>query len=127
MFAPNPRAANVYVEAEITFQDGKQTLWRFPRMEELGVIESSFKERYRRWANDNVRMDTNPRLWPDTARFVARLNDSPGNPPATIQLVRYVSIIEKPYAVGGGRLLPSTDKWKRTTFYTYDVQPEDLR
>ena len=127
LFAPNPRSSNVYLEAEVTFQDGKKMVWRFPRMEELGIVESSFKERYRRWANDNVRMDSKSQLWPDAARFIARLHASPHNPPQTVRLVRYLSVIDKPYAVGYGKLLPATDSWKSTVFFTYDVQPDDLR
>lgn len=123
MFAPNPRITNIYLEAEITLQDGQQRIWKFPRMDELGLVKRYFQERYRKWANDNVRLDINARLWPDIARYIARLHYDPSNPPQSIKLIRYWSDIPPPAAPGEAQL-PNT--WNHYIFYTYQTAPTDF-
>jgi hypothetical protein len=120
MFAPNPTSLNSHVEAEITYQNGRVRVWRFPRPEEIGYFERMFTERFRKWANDRLRMDANAALWPDAARYIARLNDDPTNRPVTVALVRYWSQIGPP-----GSKQP--EPWQHTTFFTYTVTPADLR
>jgi hypothetical protein len=58
MFAPDPSKLNCYVGAQIAFRDGHTALWNFPRMENLGIVEKYFQERYRKYANDNLRLDS---------------------------------------------------------------------
>jgi hypothetical protein len=120
LFAPDPRSINVYVDAEIILRDGQQRTWTFPRMEELGTVDKYFKERYRKWANDNLRMDSYSALWPDAARYVARLNADKANPPRTVKLTRHWSTIVPPDAHQGDAA------WQQYTFYTYEVKPDDL-
>jgi len=123
MFSPNPRSFNTYLEAEITFRDGQQRVWKFPRMNELGYIERYFHERYRKWANDNVRLDANSALWPDTARYIARLHFNASNPPQSVKLVRYWADIPPP---SGQAYLPSQEQWQHFVFFTYQVAPCDF-
>jgi hypothetical protein len=123
MFAPNPRSFNTYLEAEITFRNGQQRVWKFPRMNELGFIQRYFHERYRKWANDNVRLDENSGLWPDTARYIARLYFDASNPPQSVKLVRYWAEIPPP---SGQFYLPSRVQWQHFVFFTYQVVPGDF-
>jgi hypothetical protein len=95
MFAPDPSKLNCYVGAQIAFRDGRTALWNFPRMENLGIVEKYFQERYRKYANDNLRLDSDAPAWPDAARYIARLHCSAVNPP-----VRYRSIVPPPTATG---------------------------
>src|SRR5579871_6301629 len=48
MFAPDPGRQNAYLDAEITFRDGRKHVWTFPQMQELGYAERYAKERYRK-------------------------------------------------------------------------------
>lgn len=71
MFSPDPLRLNASIEATVTFEDGSQSLWVFPKMQELGYGERYVKERYRKW-RERVRLDDYKRIWPDTSRFVAK-------------------------------------------------------
>jgi hypothetical protein len=119
MFAPDPSKLNNYVGAVITYRDGTRSLWNFPRMENLGFFEKYLKERYRKYANDNLRLDSNSALWPDAARYIARVNNQPSNPPITVGLVRYWSVVPPP---GGEGSAP----WNQYIFFRYNVAPGDL-
>src|SRR5690349_20480600 len=57
MFAPNPNHLNAHLEALITFRDGKQESWVFPRMDKMGYFDRYVNERYRKWSLDRVRLD----------------------------------------------------------------------
>src|SRR3990167_5171909 len=39
MFAPNPSKLNIYMDAEIEFDDGTKMLWTFPRATFEGAME----------------------------------------------------------------------------------------
>jgi len=121
MFSPNPKSSNAYLEAVIIYKDGSTELWPFPRMELLSYRERYFKERYRKF-EENLNGTLYPPLWPDAARFIARLRRDHASPPGKVMLVaRWSHII----ATADG----SNDRgpWDADVFYSYDVQPEDLQ
>jgi hypothetical protein len=89
-------------------------------MENLGFFEKYVKERYRKYANDNLRLDSNSTLWPDAARYIARVNNRPSNPPVSVDLVRYWSIVPPPGAEEG------PGPWNQYLFFRYTVAPGDL-
>ena len=122
MFAPNPTHVNVFVTAEITCSDGQVRVWNFPQMQELGYSERYFKERYRKYSTEYLRVDSHSVLWPDAARYIARLHRNPGNPPTAVRLIRHWSEMNPPGP--GGRYRPSP--WQQYMYYTYLVQPGDL-
>jgi|HubBroStandDraft_1064217.scaffolds.fasta_scaffold263865_1 hypothetical protein len=119
-FAPTPWPTNSYVEAIIVYKDGSTQTWSFPRMEQLSLTESLFKERYRKFS-ENLQNDENDALWPDVARRIARLNSSPSKPAKTIILVQNWSFIV-PRADGSYRPGP----WNQHVLYGYGVKPGDL-
>jgi hypothetical protein len=124
MFAPDPSKLNNYVGAILTYRDGRTAEWDFPRMENLGYVDRYFKERYRKYANDNLRIDARSALWPDAARYVARLNAAdPANPPVEVALVRHWSEVPPPGAHGE----PPPSPWNQYVFFRYPVQPGDLK
>jgi hypothetical protein len=123
MFAPDPSKLNCYVGAQIVRRDGQSELWMFPRMENLGVVDKYFKERYRRFANDSIRRDLNAPAWPDTARYIARLNNSEANPPVAVNLVRYWSEVPPPTPTGAYAPGP----WQQYVFFRYQVAEGDLK
>jgi hypothetical protein len=121
MFSPEPKRVNSYLEAIVIYKDGSSELWSFPRMELLGSNERYAKERYRKF-EENLQNDQYSGLWPDAARYVARVNNNKSSPPKTIMLV-----------VRWSDIIPRSDDaydrgpWNSNIFFTYDVQPEDLK
>ena len=123
MFAPEPSKLNNYVAAMVTYRDGETAQWTFPRMEQLGYADKYWNERYRKYANDNLRLDANARLWPDAARYIARVNNRASNPPAVVELVRHWSIVPSPTSDRREQPAP----WHQYTFFRYKVAQGDLR
>jgi hypothetical protein len=124
MFAPNPGRHNTYIDAEITYRNGRKKIWTFPQMQDLGYTERYAKERYRKFANERLWSKSNAALWPNAARYIARLNADPLNPPATVKLAHYWSLIPSPSETGEE---PEPGRWQRDVFYTFTVSPGDLR
>jgi hypothetical protein len=123
MFAPDPSKTNNFVGAHITYRSGATSLWTFPRMENLGYTDKYIKERYRKYANDCLRLDGYSALWPDAARFIARVNNRPSDPPTGVALVRYWSFVPPPEPNGED----SPGPWNQYIFYRYNVTPGDLK
>jgi hypothetical protein len=121
MFSPIPKAVNTYVEATVVYQDGSKTTWKFPRMEQLSLVQRLFKERYRKFAEDLGR-DENDALLPDAARYIARLNSTTSKPAKTVILLQKWSLIVlRP----DGSHVP--EPWDQHVLYGYGVRPEDLK
>jgi hypothetical protein len=121
MFAPVPKAANTFLEAEVIYKDGSSETWTFPRMEKLSLTEKYFKERYRKFA-DSLQVEENDPLLVDAARYIARQHNSPGKPVKTIILVQKWSYIV-PHADG----TCTTDPWEQHILLGYGVRPEDVK
>jgi hypothetical protein len=125
MFSPDPLAVNFNVEAHIYFQEGTIRIWEFPRMDKLGMWERYQKERFRKW-RERVRQDIYGSVWDDTARYVARLHNNPGNPPKRVVLVRHWGPIPPPLP-GDYQPIPGEYEMKLNfRFAFYDVKPGDL-
>lgn len=120
LFAPNPTNSNCRLWAQVKHEDGSTNTWNFPMPQDYGY--SYFLERDRKWANDNVRMDRNSALWPDVARYVARINDDPLRRSASVKLFRYCEDIPAP----GTKPAPGSVALKPEGFFTYEVKPGDL-
>ena len=120
-FAPSPKSVNIYVEAVVIFEDGRTRTFKFPRMEQLSLAQRYYKERYRKFA-ENFAQDSYSALWPDVARYVARMNKNNSNPPEIVMLIRYWSDIA-PQADGSYHPGPE----RARIFFRYDVKPEDLK
>jgi hypothetical protein len=123
MFSPNPPSADTYLFAEIIYQDGSKGEWKFPIPADYSQTRRYTIERFRKWANDNVRPNTGHAIWPDAARYVARVNNTRAVPPDTIKLYRYWSFIS---ALDSGPP-KGPMKWEHARFFTYAVKPADLR
>lgn len=121
MFAPSPKAVNAYVVCSVITRDGVVHPWTFPRMEQLGITERYYKERYRKFA-ENLQDDKNAALWPDVARHLARLYNNPANPPEIVMLIRYWSDIKPGRNESNPREHPVAH-----IFFEYRVTPQDLK
>ena len=121
MFAPVPKGANTQLAAELRYRDGSRRTWKYPSMEEMGIGEKLFKERYRKFA-DNLERSELDDLLPDVARYIARSNSSSANPVKTVILIqRYSFIIPR----SDGTCLP--EPWQSHVLLGYGVRPEDLK
>lgn len=120
MFAPNPKSMNSYLEALIIYKDRSTEIWTFPRVQLLDLTERYYRERYRKF-EENVTENDHAGLWPDTARYVARLHRNGSTPPVTVMLlVRWSNIVQRDD--GTFERTP----WDAHVFYSYTVKPEDL-
>jgi hypothetical protein len=123
MFAPDPLRVNSYLEAEITLTNGEVLVWREPRMEKLNPVAQYFKERYRKYMNEHLRLGAETQLLPDAARHLARMyNTDQANPPVRVRLIRFWSDVLPP----GPRGEYNSSPWTHYSFFTYDVKTADL-
>jgi hypothetical protein len=125
LFSPTLKNFNMYNVALITFKDGSFKIYEWPRMERSDVFEQSRNEKYRKFFIDNLTDNQFKAFWPSAARFIARANHNPANPPQTISLAAFYALIPPPNHPVKQSQLP----WP-TGFYVYErytVQPEDLK
>lgn len=120
MFSPGPKAANTYVDAIVFYQDGETRNWAFPRMELLSLKDRYFKERYRKFT-DVLEDEKNAALWPDAARFIARVNNNRPVPVAMVFLVRHWSAIQ---ARADGSYMAAP--WDSHIFWAQKISAGDL-
>ncbi len=119
-FAPNPRPVNSFIQAVAVTQDHRMRVFNFPRMEQLSYDKRYREERYRKFAE--VLCDSRyAALWPDVARHVARLLDSPTDPPRMVILMKFQAPIKY------GLTSAQEPVPKPEFFYEYYVSGEDLR
>lgn len=124
VFAP-PRSYNLYLEGEVELANGETIIWKYPRIEQLGLLEKMPKERFRKLYNDIANEPTDGVLWPDLARYIARqVYEERGVLPVKVSLVRFWSDIPKPTA--GSLSKPSTE-YKSHKYFSFPIQPEDLQ
>lgn len=124
MFSPNPRTENIRVGAEITYANGSVQSYEFPQMDRLGYMERYRRERFRKWANDNLRLDDHSRLWPPAARWVARLHSGGPQPVSRVRLVRRWSAQRPPAARGwNGRIEAQERTIQEYFFHQQKVEP----
>jgi len=72
MFSPNPRDQDIYLSARVFFSDGTHVDYSLSKMTDHGLLPRYQKERWRKFFNDNFRLDTYRALWPDGAAWVFR-------------------------------------------------------
>jgi hypothetical protein len=118
VFAPAPRAAVIALEARLEYGDGSVRVWRPP---EAGRLVGSY--RYAHWQKymEQASSDAFRRLWRPLAVWLARTRTVDREPPTTVVLVRRWRDLAAP-ADGGG-----TGPWKELAYFTYQVDPRDLR
>lgn len=119
MFSPNPASQDVYLVADITYQNGAQETWTFPRMYELNYFQRYQEERFRKLI-EYAHQDNYRNTWPYLARFAALANNKEPqtNPVVHVDLVRYWRNIPNP----GVPLPPYT----QYLFYKADFAPGSL-
>jgi hypothetical protein len=118
MFSPNPSQTDLWVDAIVTYKDGSEKVYQYPRIYLLSIPEKFMKERYRKFY-ERVNQDQHPQLWAPFAQRIANLNDNPANPPVTVKLRRHWKQILAP-----GKKQP--DEYKEFIYYVHAVDPKKL-
>ncbi len=121
MFSPSPKSVNSYIEAVVIYKDDSSETWTFPRMEQLSYTQRYFKERYRKF-EENLPDENYSLLWPDAARYVARMKSSGANPVVTVMLVDWWARIPPAFNSDAVKIAHDAN-----VFFTYQVQPGDLK
>lgn len=106
VFAPDPRAVSLRLEARITFADGSAALWKTPEGPAIGANLRFY--RWRKWI-ERARADDHSGLWDPTARWIASLYEDGPSPVVQVDLIRrfHQNVVsgEQP-------------EWKAFTYYT---------
>ena len=118
MFSPNPSQTDIWVDAIVTYKNGKEKTYQYPRIFLMSIPQKFMSERYRKFY-ERVNMDQNPYLWAPFAQHIAWINDDPKNPPVTIKLRRHWIQI-----MGPGK--KQWDGYKDTIYYEHAVDPKKL-
>ncbi|HRF59027.1 MAG TPA: hypothetical protein PLH94_03825 [Fimbriimonadaceae bacterium] len=120
MFAPNPANTDVWVDAKITFRDGTERLYPYPRMKSLSIPVKYFKERYRKFL-ERAHVDDNAWLRPRFAQRIAlEAFEDPQNPPTRVVLRRHFRKVLPPHRV-------TPDGYTVVEYFDYPVDQAQLR
>jgi hypothetical protein len=125
LFSPDLKNYNAYNVAIVTFADSSFKIYEWPRMERSDEFEKARNEKYRKMFVDCMPFDDFRPFLPSTARFVARANKDPENPPTSVALAMISGKIPPPELAVARSELPWWNTYR--TYYRYRVQPEDLR
>jgi hypothetical protein len=119
----HPKNWNMYLTANVITSNGQIIEWDFPRLDKMDYLARYQKEGYRKWAHEYIDESQYSFACPDACRFILRQMPQGAARPIKVELVRHWSWIQPP--VGHGDALPPGEF--KTTFFTYDVKPEDLK
>lgn len=100
MFSPDPRDIDVCVEVAFTEWDGARDRLMLTDMVAMGYVERWRKDRWRKFFNDNLRLDDNAWLWQPFAEYAVRRLRDDGYDPASIELVRWWRPCQRPVHPG---------------------------
>lgn len=96
MFSPNPASVDLYLEADVFYEDGTKYRFKFPRMYDLSIPVKYFKERYRKFY-ENANQDSQAYIRPYVAQRIAlECFKDPNNPPVRVNLIRFFDTVEPP-------------------------------
>lgn len=116
MFSPNPDSNNFYLTARVTFKDGTERVYMFPRIRDMKIVE---KYRRERWRKMEEIADYQDPLWPGLARYAARtVAQSASNPPVFVALSRHHRAVPPP----GQPAMP----YREELFYRTNITLQDL-
>lgn len=110
----------------ITFADGSIKNYEFPRPQKMGQIEKFQHEKLRKLFLEYMPFPSGTQFLPDFARFVARTNADPKNPPVQIAIVFSYVDTPPPNSSNGYRDYLPEHVYKHTLF-NYRVKEEDLK
>lgn len=120
MFAPNPASIDLYLTANVKFQDGSTKPFDYPRIYNLSIPLKYVKERYRKFY-ENACADDQAYCRPFVAQRIALESfTDPNNPPVQVDLIHHRYVIAPPGE-------PQSPDYSAATYFTYVVDVPKLR
>lgn len=120
MFAPNPSNLDVWVDAEVVFQDGTAKVHAYPRMAKLSIPMKYVQERFRKFL-ERAHAENYQYAWPTFAQRIALSEfEDPANPPVSVTLRRHFREVQPP-----GQPTPAT--YREYLYFTHTVDLKALR
>jgi len=123
MFSPNPARADIYMTAQVVFDDGSTDTYDFEKSSGLSLAQKYiYGERFRKIVSEAIRKDNHRFMWQDAAKFALRkvqINNMEKTP-LRVQLKRHWDDIPemthefRPH-------LSRSEEYKAFDFYTYEV------
>jgi hypothetical protein len=147
VFAPPPEF-NLHFFAIVTRRSGLMEIWQYPRMDNLSLWDKLFKERYRKFLNDNLSLGALRSHLPALAQYIARQKQNAHDEPYVVSIfyvLRPIRLPEQDAPVGTDNDNKDdynpvlrrrvTNPYKNSEalaegvhcLITYFVRPEDLR
>lgn len=122
MYSPNPSKTNVYLTAEVEFDDGSKDIYEFPRVDRMSLLEKYSGGERLRVMTESIRVDKNSKLWKDASKFALRkLRESHYTKiPLKVDLYRHWNITPSPKQTFRPHLSKSKN-YESYKFYTYEV------
>ena len=116
MFAPNPISEDIFLSVIGTFDNGERVEWEVTRMNTMDYFTRYRMERWRKFCNDNMRLDSNKHLWHESAVwFAADLSADFGKRVTKLEMIRHWQPAAIPDAQG---TIPERSEWKQHNFHT---------
>ena len=123
MFSPDPDKNDAHFGAVVWYADRSSEKVELPQLERMNLFQRTYKERWRKYLQDNLGMDDHSWMYPFFARYIAQTHYRNGKRPVAVELVKEYSKIPEPDLAFGGK----TDRqWKEHYFYNYMVRPGDF-
>lgn len=96
MFAPNPNSLEVWLDAEVHFQDGSRQTVLYPKVSSMSHWDRFVKERHFKYV-ERVNPDVFAWKRPALAQWLAlKAANDPKNPPVLVDLRRHFRVL-RPY------------------------------
>jgi len=120
MFAPNPSNLDLWVDAEVLFQNGSRRVYAYPRIAKLPIPLKYVQERFRKFA-ERAHSEEFHYAWPAFAQRIAlSAFDDPADPPVQVVLRRHFREILPPDQV-------TPTAYTAYAYYRHTVNLEALR
>ena len=122
MFAPTPRKMSYHSYAVITFADGSERVYEFPRMELLSAGEKFRHYKLRRVFNDYMANPVGEKYRPYISRYLAESVWNDQNPPVRIAYI--VNSADTPKPSSEHAALPQGGGLRAnlSCYFVYDVE-----
>ncbi len=124
MFAPNPTRLNMYITADVEFDDGSKASYDFENSKADNLLDKYINgEKYRKYITDGLRKDENSFLRVDAAKFALRkLKEEHFHKiPLKVHLTRHWYETADPRIEFKPHRSKQTAQYQTFRFFTYEV------
>lgn len=124
LFSPGIRDINYHPSAVVSFEDGTEMAYPFPRNSKDGLMGELSGEKWRKLSIDSLPWPDFKPFWPDVARFIGRQCYAPSNKPVSMSLYLHWTDIPKPEVHCSREKFPYQTKFQ--TVFVYRYKPGDF-